>query len=133
MIALDTNVLVRLIVADDPAQHGAAVALVADLTPDRPGFVAREVVLEFVWVLERTYRFGRTDIADAVDGLLASREIVVETAGDVATAIAAWRDGEPGFGDRLIAAAARRAGASELVTFDRKAATLPGSRLLEPA
>ena len=58
MIALDTNVLVRYLVADDAGQAEAAQALLAGLTAERPGFVCREVAVELVWVLERAYRFS---------------------------------------------------------------------------
>lgn len=131
MIALDTNVLVRFLVADDADQARRVRDLMAELREDRPGFVCREVVLELAWVLERTYGLGRDRIADTLDGLIAAREIVVESADDIASSVAAWRDGGPGLGDRMIAAAARRAGAERLATFDRKAARLPGAWLLE--
>ncbi|MBP7001057.1 PIN domain-containing protein [Amaricoccus sp.] len=130
MIGLDTNVLIRFFVGDDPGQTEAARRLMSSLDESRPGFVCREVVLETVWVLQRTYRMERDRIADALDGLLTAREIVVETADDIAAAVADWRSGGAGLGDRMIAAAARRAGAAPLVTFDRRAATLPDADLL---
>ena len=130
MIALDTNVLVRFLVGDDPEQTRIARELVSGLGDDRPGFICREVVLELAWVLERTYGIRRREIADALDGLIASREIRVETADDIASSVASWREGGPGLGDWMIAAAARRSGAQILVTFDRKAARVPGARLL---
>ena len=131
MIALDTNVLVRFLVGDDPEQARMARKLMSELTEERPGFICREVVLELAWVLERTYAIERPQIADALDGLIAAREILVETADDVASSIAAWRDGGPGLGDRMIVAAAKRAGAQTMVTLDRKAARIPGAQLLE--
>lgn len=131
MIALDTSVLARFLVGDDPEQARLARELMAGLGEENRGFICREVMLELAWVLERTYRIERRRIADALDGLIAAREILVETADDIASAIAAWRDGGAGLGDRMIAAAAARAGAGTLVTFDRKAARLPGGRLLE--
>jgi predicted nucleic-acid-binding protein len=56
--------------------------------------------------------------------------LVIEAADDVGLAVDRYRNDGFGFADLMIAAAARRAGASELVTFDRKAARLPGVRLL---
>ena len=131
MIALDTNVLVRFLVGDHAHQSRTARELMAGLDDANPGFVCREVVLELAWVLERTYGIERPRIADALDGLIASREVEVETADDIASAVAAWRDGGAGLGDRMIVAAARRAGARTLVTFDRAAARIPGAELLE--
>lgn len=130
MIALDTNVLVRFLVQDDPDQARLAGEVIDQLTEEAPGFVVREVLVELVWVLERAYRLGRTEIAGALDGLLASSELVIEGADEIGPALELYRNDGFGFADLMIAAAARRAGAFEVVTFDRKAAKLPGIRLL---
>ena len=130
MIALDTNVLVRFLVQDDPDQAQIAADTMDRLTDADPGFVGREVLVELVWVLERAYRYDRSDIAAAIDGLLSATELVVEAADDVGSALELYRTEGAGFSDLMIAAAARRAGATELVTFDRKAARLQDVRLL---
>ncbi|MCC5999767.1 MAG: type II toxin-antitoxin system VapC family toxin [Pararhodobacter sp.] len=130
MIALDTNVLVRFLVQDDPDQARLAGQVIDRLTEETPGFVGREVLVELVWVLERAYRLGRAEIAVALDGLLASTELVVEGADQVGPALELYRNDGFGFADLMIVATARREGAREVVTFDRKAAGLPGVRLL---
>ena len=130
MIALDTNVLVRFLVQDDPDQARLADEIIDQLTEEAPAFVGREVLVELVWVLERAYRLERAEIAGALDGLLAATELVIEGADDIGPALELYRNDGFGFADLMIAAAARRAGASEVVTFDRKAARLPGVRLL---
>lgn len=131
MIALDTNVLVRFLVQDDPSQAQLATNVIAQLTDDAPGFVSREVLIELVWVLERAYRLGRAQIAVAIDGLLSATELKIEGSDEVAPALERYRNDGFGFADLMIAAAARRAGAAELVTFDRKAARLPGVQLIQ--
>lgn len=130
MIALDTNVLVRFLVQDDPLQAQLATKVIEQLTYDAQGFVSREVLIELVWVLERAYRIGRAEIAAALDGLLSATELDIEGSDEVAPALELYRNDGFGFADLMIAAAARRAGASELLTFDRKAARLPGASLL---
>jgi predicted nucleic-acid-binding protein len=130
VIALDTNVLVRFLVQDDPEQARLATKAIDQLSDVVPGFVSREVLVELVWVLERAYRLGRAEIAGALDGLLTSTELVIEGADEVGPAVELYRNDGFGFADLMIAGAARRAGASELVTFDRRAARLPGVRLL---
>jgi predicted nucleic-acid-binding protein len=130
VIGLDTNVLVRFLVQDDPGQAEAASSLIAALTEDSPGFVCREVLVELVWVLERAYGLGRDDIARALDGLLAARELVLEAADHAALALDRYRKGGPGFADQMVALAGQGAGCRDTVTFDRKAARLPGMRLL---
>ena len=124
MIALDTNVLVRYLVEDDAAQTEAARGLMAGLTAERPGFICREVTAELVWVLERSYRFSRERIAEVLGELIASVELEIEAADDVARAAFHYRSGGPGFSDLMIAAAANRNGAHPLYTFDRRAAQM---------
>ena len=130
MIALDTHVLVRYLVDDDPAQSGAARALIAELTLESPGFVCREVLVELVWVLERAYKFSRDRIASALESLIATPALRIEAGDDVVRAAYGYRRGGAEFADRMIAAAARRAGASALYTFDRQAARLENATLL---
>ena len=83
MIALDTNVLVRFLLNDDPHQSAAARALLAELSADRPGFVCREVVVELSWVLERAYGFSRDRIATVLEELAGTEELRIEAADDV--------------------------------------------------
>ena len=68
MTAVDTNVIVRYLVADDPGQSEAARSLLEQLTPDNPGFICREVVIEAAWVLERSYRFHPHTDCRGTDG-----------------------------------------------------------------
>ena len=131
MIALDTNVLLRFLLRDDEEQAEAAERLMLQLTLDEPGFVSREVLVELVWALEYTFRFGREQIATILNQLLHVAAVEIECASDVVEAAGGYRLGGADFADRMIAAAARRAGAVPLYTFDRKAARLPGVTLLE--
>ena len=130
MTGLDTNVIVRFLMKDDAEQAALANTVLAKLTETEPGFVCREVLVELVWVLQKIYRLPRTDIADAIEGLLGAREIVVETADHVAVAVDRLRKGGSGFADQMIALAGQGAGCGKTVTFDRKAAGLPGMSLL---
>ena len=86
MEALDANVILRYLVGDNPEQETAARALLDGLTPGNPGFICREVVIEVAWVLERSYSFTRTRIAEAVMELTASDSLIVENSDDVAAA-----------------------------------------------
>lgn len=131
MIGLDTNVLVRFLVDDDPQQGAAARALLARCSEDAPGFIGREVLVELVWVLSRAYLLPRERVADAVDALLAAEELAVEAPDDAATAADLYRRGGADFSDMMIAAAARRAGCETLYSFDRRAARQDGITLLE--
>lgn len=131
LIAVDTNVLVRFLVQDDQVQANAATKLFRALTVDQQAFLSREVVLETVWVLERAYRFDRTAIGTAIDGLLEARELVIEDADQIGLAIHRYLSGGPGFADHLILAVAQAEGCETVYTFDKKAAKEVGATLLQ--
>ena len=130
MIALDTNVLVRYLVRDDLQQAEAARTLLESLTDERPGYVCREVTVELVWVLERAYRYSRDQIAAVLEQLVATEGLAIEAADDVARAAFRYRAGGAGFSDLMVLAAAERADAHPLYTFDQKVARLDGVSLL---
>ena len=131
MIALDTNILIRFLIRDDEGQARAAAALLQALTVEEPGYVSRDVTIELVWVLKNRYGFRRERLATVFNDLLNSEALEVEAAGDLARAAREYRRGGADLADRMIAAAARRAGAVPLYTFDRKAARLPDVTLVE--
>ena len=130
MIAVDTNVLVRYLVRDDPVQAEAARALLQSVTAEKPAFACREVVVELVWVLERAYGYSRHRIATILEELVATEGLVVEAAQDVAQAAFRYRSEAAGFSDLMVLAAATGIGAVPLYTFDRKAARLEAVELL---
>ena len=130
MTGLDTNVIVRFLMRDDAEQAALASKVFAEFTTAAPGFVCREVLVELVWVLQKIYRLPRADIADAIEGLLGARELLMEAADRVAIAVDRYRKGGPGFADQMITLAGQGAGCQATVTFDRKAAGLPGMVLL---
>lgn len=131
MIALDTNILVRFITGDDPVQARIAERLLSELTSEQPGFVCREVLIEFVWVLSRTYGFSRAAVSEAVLGLICADALKLELDAEVRRALEIYSASKADIADILIEAAGRRAGAQEMVTFDRRAAQLDGVRLLD--
>lgn len=131
MIAVDTNVLLRYLVRDDADQAEAARLLLEGISSERPGFICREVAIEVVWVLERAYKFTRAQIADVIIELAATDGVVIEETGDVMRAAIRYRQTSADFSDLMILAAAERAGAEPLYTFDRRLARLEGAALVE--
>ena len=131
MIALDTNVLVRLVLQDDVRQARAAEQAVIRARRQQTALFISDVVLcEFVWVLTRRARLSRADIADAVEQLLHTELVVVNDAVVCETALAAYRTGRGDFADYLIREQARAAEASEVLTFDRALKGENGFRIL---
>lgn len=131
MIAIDTNVLVRFLTRDDPEQAARVRALFATLSAESPAFVCREVVLEMVWVLGYSYNFSRTEIAGALEGLLAAVELEVEDADVVSSALRDYVSEAADFADLMILGTTRKRGAAPLVTFDTRAARINGVKLVD--
>ena len=130
MIGLDTNVLVRYIMQDDPKQSPMATRLVESLTGDQPGFVPLVAVVELVWVLSSSYRLTREQQVEALDLLLRSREIVVDRADLVLQAQRRFARGGADFADCLIERIAQAQGCRTTMTFDAAAAKAAGMTLV---
>ena len=111
MTAVDTNVLVRIVVNDHPAQSARAAEFLRQ--QDRV-FLAKTVLLEVEWVLRSAYRLGRREILAILRGILAMGSAEVE---DEAAVVQAMRWYEEGldFADSLHVASA---GTQRFVTFD---------------
>jgi predicted nucleic-acid-binding protein len=122
VIALDTNILVRYAVADDPEQSAIAARLIeTELTPDRPGFVSLVAVAELSWVLRRVYGGSADAVATILRALLSSPQIVVENPEALERAL---DRPEHELADALIHEIGAGAGCEKTVTFDRKFARL---------
>ena len=131
MIALDTNLLVRLIVQDDQTQARAVERLLVKARRDQTSlFVADVVMCELVWVLTRRLGLGRAEIADALDRLLRTELVVVADAAITSRTLSAYRDGRGDFADYLIREQAFANEAIEVVTFDRTFKGEAGFRIL---
>jgi predicted nucleic-acid-binding protein len=130
MIGLDTNILVRYLVQDDPIQSPKAREIIERrLTEDSPGFVSIVAMVETVWVLERAYGLANREIAAVVERMLQTEVLVVENEQEVFTAMVALKQGRGTFADGLIAELGTRAGCVRTLTFDQKAVRLRGFAL----
>ncbi len=121
MIGLDTNVVVRYLVQDEPDQSATASTLIEALTEQDPGFLSLVTVVELYWVLRRAYKISTTRCAELVEGLLDARELRVGQDSIVRAALTASRGGLD-FADAVIAELGRVAGCEHTVTFDQRAA-----------
>ena len=120
MIALDTNVLVRFLVEDDPEQSERARALLRGLEEaEEPAFVSEIVLCELVWVLKRSYRLTRPETASILRDLLRARQFTFPSTDRLARAVEAFAKGKAGFADYLISEHALRAGCRGLASFDK--------------
>jgi predicted nucleic-acid-binding protein len=130
MIGLDTNVMVRYLTHDDPTQTATAMRVMNSLSSDSPGFLSLIVIAELVWVLAISYRYEKKEIERVLENLLRSKELVIERADVVSQASRAFSAGRADFADYLIERCAHAAECQFTVTFDQKAASVAGMRLL---
>ncbi|OGA68815.1 MAG: PIN domain-containing protein [Betaproteobacteria bacterium RIFCSPLOWO2_12_FULL_68_20] len=126
MRAVDTNVLVRLVIRDDRAQVAAAEAFI-----EKGAWVSQLALAEAAWVLEAVYDQGASDIATAIEMLLNHKDLTLQDPEIVATALERFRARPAlGFSDCLMLEIARKAGHLPLGTFDRDLAKLEGAERL---
>ena len=129
MIGIDSNVLVRYITQDDPAQARVATDfLEKHLSAEDPGFIPGVVLAELIWVLEDLYSVKKAELLDIVEKLSRARQLIFEHADVVPRALHTYRSASCGLVDCLIAEIAASEGCEHVVTFDRKAARSSGFR-----
>jgi predicted nucleic-acid-binding protein len=125
MRAVDTNVLVRLLTADDAKQAAAAEAFV---TMAGHAWISHIVLVETVGVLESVYDRGYTEIATALEMLLDHRSFVLQGTELVQAALDLFRKAKSvGFSDCLVLETARKAGHLPLGTFGKALGVLDGA------
>ena len=113
MIGLDTNVLVRYIMQDDPLHSPKATRLVESLDAENPGYITLVSVIELYWVLTSCYGLTGAQVALALEAMLRTKQLVVERADQVARALRAYGEGKADFADCLIERSASAAGCTQ--------------------
>ena len=131
MIGLDTNVLVRYVTHDHPEQTATAIEVMKSLTAETPGFLSMVVLAELVWVVETCYGFSKAEVVETLEGLLRSKELVVERADIALQAVSKFKTTRSDFSDCLIERSGHAAGCRHTITFDRRASSLEGMKLLQ--
>ena len=128
MRAIDTNVLVRVLVRDDPKQAQAADAYIA-----QGAWISHLVLAETMWVLDAVYDRSAAQIADAIESLLNHTSLSVQHEHVVSNALAQFRTRPTlGFSDCLLVEIAHSAGHTPVGTFDRNLAKLAGTHRIKP-
>lgn len=118
-VAVDTSVLVRAVVRDDPAQSDVAATVLTDAELIA---VALPCLCEFVGVLLRVYGFQQADAASAIRALLAAANVEVNRPAVEAGLLALDAGGD--FADGVIAYQGNWLGGETFVSFDKKAVAL---------
>ncbi|QNK72200.1 type II toxin-antitoxin system VapC family toxin [Variovorax sp. PAMC28562] len=126
MRAIDTNVLVRLLVRDDARQ-----VKLAEMFVDGNAWISQLVLAETMWVLESVYDRTPVQLAAALEILLEHKTLTLQEADTVAAALQNFkRKPALGFSDCLVLEIARKAGHTPLGTFDKGLAKLAGAQQL---
>lgn len=119
MIGLDTHVLVRYLVEDDPEQSSRAAALVERaIEAGERLFVPQLVLCELVWVLESVYRYSRDEIVSVLRDLLRTRQLAIEDLDVVRKALDRFAERGGDFADYVIVERCRAAGCARVASFD---------------
>lgn len=118
-LALDTNVIVRYVIDDDPIQNAAAAAVIES---SDTLVISTVTLCELCWVLRRPYRFSPVEIAQVIRGLIESDRVEVDRIA-VEAGLAMLASGG-GFADGCIVQQASEANCEGLLSFDSKLVTL---------
>lgn len=131
MTGLDTNVLVRYLTRDDPAQYARAAAFIDAAVEGGERFVVNVVVLcELVWVLESVYEYSREEIGNALERILTTAQFDIERLDEARQALGDFRRTKADFSDALVGRINHASGAGHTVTFDRSLKGNDAFRLL---
>jgi len=122
-MGLDTNVLIRYIVQDDPVQSPIATEFIETrCTQQTPGFVCAIVLAEIAWVLERGYGYDKSVILAVLKQSLSTAELTVENADIAWAAVMDYESHGAGFADCLLGRVNQDHGCGKTYTLDAKAA-----------
>ncbi len=130
LICLDTNILLRVFLNDDPAQSSIARQFLSSLKRERPGFITFVTLAEIYWVLSARKGVTKAMCLETLRRLASTPVFEFEDGEGFVQALSLAEAGAD-FSDALIHVTAQQFIATETITFDRKAARQLGWRLLE--
>lgn len=131
MIGLDTNVVLRLLLNDDPAQKMRAAKLIQQAKKlDTRTIITLAVVLEMEWVLRSSAKMSKTQTLIVFDLLLESYDIEIDNEKALEQALHIYANTAADFAECLFLAQYQRMGCDTMLTFDAKAARMAGVELV---
>lgn len=130
LTGIDTNVLLRVLLQDDPVQGPIAARFFRELGTGSPGFITQVTLAEIYWVLARAKRLPRATCLAVIRRLVETEVLEFDDGEGVVRALSLAEAGAD-FADALIQGAMELFGVDETVTFDRAAAERLGWTLLD--
>lgn len=129
MLGVDSNIVLRLLINDDPIQAEQAKQAVKNASS--PCLIDTTVLSEVVWVLKRGYKFDRENIIKAVEALLQTQNFVFEDNDIIWRTLNDYKDSSADFSDCLIGQRNKQNKCETTITFDRKASQIASFTLLD--
>jgi predicted nucleic-acid-binding protein len=131
MTGLDTNIIVRYIMQDDPVQSAKANRIIErEFTEQDPAFISLASVLEIAWVLKSFYGLSSQQVAQVMERMLQIESLNIQNEHEVSAATRVLKTGQGSFEDALIGALGAWADCDSTLTFDKKASRLQGFELI---
>lgn len=132
MTGIDTNILVRYIVQDDPVQSKAATIFVEKkCSKENFGFINHIVLCELVWVLQKCYDASKKEIIRVMEQLLQTAQFKVQNQQIVWLSLSDFKSGSADFSDYLVGRINLSKECTETITFDKSAAKAKSFRLMK--
>ncbi len=132
MIGIDTNILVRYLVQDDPTQAKSATRLIeGTCTKDDPGFLNHLVLCETIWVLEGCYKQPKDILVNTIEQILRVAQLRIDEPQVVWQALEDYGNNHADFADYLLGRINRNRDCTTTMTFDRQASKSSSFTLLK--
>lgn len=120
MKGLDTNILLRYLVQDDPVQGEKATQFIEKAVAEGETFFINNIVLcEIVWVLKSAYGYSKEEIADLLEKLLKTSVFNFESKDAAWWSLREYKKSKADFSDCLISRQNKNQGCDETVSFDK--------------
>ncbi len=120
MIALDTNVLIRYFIQDDPAQSRKARQFIEEnVLKGKNFFIPGIVVCELVWVLSSAYNVMKSEIVDLLEKVAHVKHFNFEDREVLCSSIDGYKSGRGDFSDYYLKEISKRQGSDRVMTFDK--------------
>lgn len=131
MRGLDTNVLVRYLVQDDPTQSQCAARFIeTECSSEQPIFISAIILCELIWVLETAYEYSRQTIVPVIDKILRTKQFFIDQPDIILKSLQGYQRDGADFADHYIVNLNTKKGCEFTFTFDKRAARIANFKLL---